>query len=200
MVHCAARNGPAIISATEALGGELVRSGCELVYGGGNIGLMGTVARAVHAHGGVVRGVMPAVSGVHVGRVEACVRTLGFTPVCVTLRVGLCVWPFVLVLLCQPVCEWPCVRWLRGLSDFEFVCVWGRVCVWGCVLASGISPEVHVHVHDSVFVFALAHCPIMRAAYYTILLVAPVAPPPHHRPWPRRRSRVTRCRRSTSRW
>jgi predicted Rossmann-fold nucleotide-binding protein len=38
-----------------------VRAGCELVYGGGNIGLMGTVARAVDARGGVVRGVMPAV-------------------------------------------------------------------------------------------------------------------------------------------
>ncbi len=31
------------------------------MYGGGDIGLMGTVARAVHAHKGVVRGIMPKV-------------------------------------------------------------------------------------------------------------------------------------------
>ncbi len=41
------------------LGQEMARRGHELVYGGGNVGLMGEVARAVKAGGGRVYGVMP---------------------------------------------------------------------------------------------------------------------------------------------
>ena len=42
-----------------ALGAGLVERGWELMYGGGNIGLMGEVARAVLAGGGRVTGVIP---------------------------------------------------------------------------------------------------------------------------------------------
>lgn len=45
--------------ATE-LGAALARRKITLVYGGGQVGLMGTVARAVHQHGGRVHGVIPA--------------------------------------------------------------------------------------------------------------------------------------------
>jgi len=41
------------------LGRELARRGHRLVYGGGNVGLMGEVARSVHRHGGTVVGVIP---------------------------------------------------------------------------------------------------------------------------------------------
>ena len=41
------------------LGGELARRGIGLVYGGGNVGLMGVVADAVLAAGGEVIGVIP---------------------------------------------------------------------------------------------------------------------------------------------
>ncbi len=43
------------------LAGDLVARGCELVYGGGNVGLMGVVADAVLARGGRVIGVIPEV-------------------------------------------------------------------------------------------------------------------------------------------
>lgn len=41
------------------LGGELARRGIRLVYGGGNNGLMGELARAVRADGGTITGVIP---------------------------------------------------------------------------------------------------------------------------------------------
>ena len=41
------------------LGETLARRGWQLVYGGGDIGLMGEVARAALAHGGHVTGVIP---------------------------------------------------------------------------------------------------------------------------------------------
>ena len=43
----------------EAMGGVLARRGIGLVYGGGNVGLMGVVADAVLAGGGEVIGVIP---------------------------------------------------------------------------------------------------------------------------------------------
>jgi cytokinin riboside 5'-monophosphate phosphoribohydrolase len=43
----------------DRFGRDLVRRGHSLVYGGGNTGLMGAVARAVHAEGGRVIGVIP---------------------------------------------------------------------------------------------------------------------------------------------
>jgi cytokinin riboside 5'-monophosphate phosphoribohydrolase len=41
------------------LGRELAVRGHRLVYGGGDVGLMGEVARSVHANGGIVVGVIP---------------------------------------------------------------------------------------------------------------------------------------------
>lgn len=46
--------------AAEALGRLLAQSSIRLVYGGGNIGLMGVVADAVMAAGGKATGVIPA--------------------------------------------------------------------------------------------------------------------------------------------
>jgi len=46
-------------AAAEAMGAVLVERGIELVYGGGNIGLMGVLADAVLARGGRVTGVIP---------------------------------------------------------------------------------------------------------------------------------------------
>jgi hypothetical protein len=45
--------------AAEALGVLLGKRRCRLVFGAGGVGLMGIVARAVHAHGGEVVGVIP---------------------------------------------------------------------------------------------------------------------------------------------
>ena len=50
---------PALIEGARALGATLAREGIRLVYGGGGIGLMGACARAAHAAGGRVLGVMP---------------------------------------------------------------------------------------------------------------------------------------------
>jgi len=46
-------------AAAEALGRALAARGWGLVYGGGRVGLMGRLARAVHAGGGRVVGVIP---------------------------------------------------------------------------------------------------------------------------------------------
>jgi uncharacterized protein (TIGR00730 family) len=46
-------------SAARELGRELAVRGHRLVYGGGNVGLMGEIARSVHEHGGTVVGVIP---------------------------------------------------------------------------------------------------------------------------------------------
>ena len=60
-VYCGSNSGsnPAYAEAAIALGERLARDGIRLVYGGGNIGLMGTVADAVLAAGGEVTGVIP---------------------------------------------------------------------------------------------------------------------------------------------
>lgn len=50
---------PAFRDAAHLLGRELARRGIELVYGGGNVGLMGEVATSVLAMGGHVIGVLP---------------------------------------------------------------------------------------------------------------------------------------------
>ena len=46
-------------SAARDLGTELAARGHRLVYGGGNVGLMGEVARSVHEYGGTVVGIIP---------------------------------------------------------------------------------------------------------------------------------------------
>ena len=60
-VYCGSRDGsePAFLSAAEATGHWIGSHGGQLVYGGGNTGLMGCIARACQAAGGRVVGVMP---------------------------------------------------------------------------------------------------------------------------------------------
>jgi uncharacterized protein (TIGR00730 family) len=60
-VYCGSGPGtdPAFAEAAAALGREMAANGIGLVYGGGNIGLMGIVARAVLDHGGHVTGIIP---------------------------------------------------------------------------------------------------------------------------------------------
>jgi uncharacterized protein (TIGR00730 family) len=61
-VFCGSRGGadPAYAEAAAALGRLLASRGCELVYGGAHVGLMGVVADAVLGGGGRVTGVIPA--------------------------------------------------------------------------------------------------------------------------------------------
>jgi uncharacterized protein (TIGR00730 family) len=61
-VFCGSRygNGPAYREASAALGDGIARAGIRLVYGGGQVGLMGVVADAVIAAGGEVLGIIPA--------------------------------------------------------------------------------------------------------------------------------------------
>lgn len=60
-VFCGASPGvrPEYVQMAEAMGAELVRRGIQLVYGGGTVGLMGTVSRAVMNRGGTVTGIIP---------------------------------------------------------------------------------------------------------------------------------------------
>ena len=60
-VFCGSSPGarPAYAAAAEELGRTIATSGRRLVYGGGHVGLMGTVADAALAAGGDVIGVMP---------------------------------------------------------------------------------------------------------------------------------------------
>ena len=60
-VFCGSSHGsnPVYAEAAKNVGGELARRGIGLVYGGGNVGLMGVVADAVLAGGGHVTGVIP---------------------------------------------------------------------------------------------------------------------------------------------
>ncbi|WP_298745443.1 TIGR00730 family Rossman fold protein [uncultured Brevundimonas sp.] len=50
---------PAYLDAARAFGTATAQAGWRLVYGGGGVGLMGASARAAHAAGGRVLGVMP---------------------------------------------------------------------------------------------------------------------------------------------
>ena len=60
-VFCGARPGvdPAMMQAAPDTGAMLARRGWRLVYGAGDIGLMGAVARSVQAAGGKTFGVIP---------------------------------------------------------------------------------------------------------------------------------------------
>jgi uncharacterized protein (TIGR00730 family) len=61
-VYCGSGTGSnsAYAEAAKALGRDLAHAGIGLVYGGGSLGLMGEIARAVLAHGGRVTGIIPA--------------------------------------------------------------------------------------------------------------------------------------------
>ena len=60
-VYCGSRFGasPAFLEAAQALGQAIAARGWRLVYGGGNVGLMGATADAALAAGGHVVGVIP---------------------------------------------------------------------------------------------------------------------------------------------
>ncbi|MBV9331537.1 MAG: TIGR00730 family Rossman fold protein [Alphaproteobacteria bacterium] len=60
-VFCGSSPGSDALHGTtaRALGTLIARRGFSLVFGGGNVGLMGEVARAVNAEGGKVIGVLP---------------------------------------------------------------------------------------------------------------------------------------------
>ncbi|PRW58826.1 cytokinin riboside 5 -monophosphate phosphoribohydrolase LOG8 [Chlorella sorokiniana] len=79
-VFCGASSGssPVYVEAAKALGEEMVRRGIGLVYGGGNVGLMGAIAETVGSGlgGDSVIGVIPAalepreISGTTVGEIR----------------------------------------------------------------------------------------------------------------------------------
>jgi len=72
-VFCGARSGtdPAHAIAARALGAEIARHRWRLVYGAGDIGLMGEVARAAQAGGAQALGVIPVhLLGLEQGRRE----------------------------------------------------------------------------------------------------------------------------------
>jgi uncharacterized protein (TIGR00730 family) len=60
-VFCGSSHGanPAYAEAARSLGGEFAKRGIGLVYGGGNVGLMGIIADAVLAGSGEVIGIIP---------------------------------------------------------------------------------------------------------------------------------------------
>ncbi len=60
-VYCSSSNtiDPKYFILAESLGGHLASRGDTLVYGGASVGLMGAIARSVHAAGGRVIGVIP---------------------------------------------------------------------------------------------------------------------------------------------
>lgn len=60
-VYCGSRHGARAeyTHAARAVGREIGRRGWQLVYGGGNVGLMGEIADAALAHGAHVVGVIP---------------------------------------------------------------------------------------------------------------------------------------------
>lgn len=60
-VYCGSNFGTrdSYVKAAQSLGTEMAANEITLVYGGGNVGLMGTIADTVIASGGQVIGVMP---------------------------------------------------------------------------------------------------------------------------------------------
>lgn len=81
-VFCGSRSGnrPEYAEQARALGKALVENDIELVYGGGNIGLMGELARAVDEGGGAVYSVIPRALVPFTGRIiqpERCTVTGG---------------------------------------------------------------------------------------------------------------------------
>lgn len=60
-VYCgsSAGNDPRFAQAAQSFGAALARERIGLVYGGGNTGIMGLIARAVLEHGGHVTGIIP---------------------------------------------------------------------------------------------------------------------------------------------
>ena len=73
-VYCGSRTGadPEYAAQAEALGKGLAVAGHRLVYGAGDVGLMGIVARAAQAQGGETFGVIPThLMRAEVGKVQS---------------------------------------------------------------------------------------------------------------------------------
>jgi uncharacterized protein (TIGR00730 family) len=60
-VYCGSGTGtdPAFVQAARQFGRNLAENGVRLVYGGGQVGMMGAVSEAVLQHGGRVTGIIP---------------------------------------------------------------------------------------------------------------------------------------------
>jgi uncharacterized protein (TIGR00730 family) len=60
-VYCGSSAGvdPAFIEAARAFGKILAENGVRLIFGGGSVGLMGTLAQSVLANGGALTGIIP---------------------------------------------------------------------------------------------------------------------------------------------
>src|SRR5580700_11563058 len=60
-VYCGSSPGtdPAFAAAARAFGKILAENGVRLIFGGGSIGIMGTLSEAVLKHGGEVTGIIP---------------------------------------------------------------------------------------------------------------------------------------------
>jgi uncharacterized protein (TIGR00730 family) len=60
-VYCGSSAGadPAFTEAARALGKILAQNGVRLIFGGGSVGLMGTLAQSVLANGGALTGIIP---------------------------------------------------------------------------------------------------------------------------------------------
>ena len=60
-VYCGSSPGtdPAFAAAARAFGKILAENGVRLIYGGGSVGMMGTLAEAVLEHGGEATGIIP---------------------------------------------------------------------------------------------------------------------------------------------
>jgi uncharacterized protein (TIGR00730 family) len=60
-VYCGSSQGsdPAFAAAAKTLGKAFAENGVRLIYGGGSVGMMGTLAHAVVDHGGKATGIIP---------------------------------------------------------------------------------------------------------------------------------------------
>lgn len=60
-IYCGSQNGAHTVFAEMAVrvADEIVRRGWGLVYGGGNVGIMGIIARRIHEQNGYIHGVIP---------------------------------------------------------------------------------------------------------------------------------------------
>jgi uncharacterized protein (TIGR00730 family) len=60
-VYCGSGPGidPAFVESARAFGALLAKNGIGLVFGGGSVGMMGTIAKSVLEHGGEVTGIIP---------------------------------------------------------------------------------------------------------------------------------------------
>jgi uncharacterized protein (TIGR00730 family) len=60
-VYCGSGPGtdPAFVDAAQAFGAILAKNGIRLIFGGGSVGIMGTIAKSVLDNGGAVTGVIP---------------------------------------------------------------------------------------------------------------------------------------------